>query len=53
METMPERHGAPNKVMSELLFLVFVETCRFLSKDKSENTFIKYVCQGRTIEPFP
>ena len=32
--------------MNDLLIPVFVETARFLFKDKSENTFIKYVRQG-------
>ena len=33
--------------MSELLFPVLMKLARFLPKDKSENTFIKYVVSNR------
>ena len=33
-------HGTPNQVMNELPIPVLLKFTRFLSKDKSENTFI-------------
>ena len=32
--------------MSVVVILLVVKFSRFLVKDKSENTFIKYVCRG-------
>ena len=32
--------------MSAVVILVSLKTVRFSCKDKSENTFIKYVCRG-------
>ena len=32
--------------MSAVVILLVVKFSRFLVKDKSENTFIKYVCRG-------
>ena len=40
------QHGTPNKVMNELPIPVLAKFTRFLSKDKSENTFIKHVRQS-------
>ncbi len=39
-------HGSPNKVMSDCPFPDALKLSRFQNKDKSENTFIKYVMLG-------
>ena len=35
--------------MSAVVILLVVKFSRFLVKDKSENTFIKYVCHGHNV----
>lgn len=42
---MPRKGTMPYKVMKRVLILVRLKFTRFPSKDKSKNTFIKYVCQ--------